>query len=147
MNINRHLTELRNYSYFHRHKCLIVNLLNKYIRMISHIVLDGGPRCGRTANARCSKHKYSIVYNGSETSVGHISRAPTPMRHNTNTKEHVAFLRARQPRGLEKEERGTWRRIAQNIFVESPSRQAAFNIFDKVCAFESVDAKLVNPRL
>lgn len=38
-------------------------------------------------NARCSKHKYSIVYSGSETSVGHISHAPTPMRHNKQTQK------------------------------------------------------------
>lgn len=35
---------------------------------------------------------------------------------------------------------GGTRRMARNIFVESPRRgtQAAFNIFDKVWAFESV---------
>lgn len=102
LDISRYLTEFGYSLYFYKYKCL--NVICKYIGMILRKVRDG-TRYGKIANARCSK--YSIVYSGSETSVGHISHAPTPMRHNKQTQKSTLRFYSETAWRLEKEERGT----------------------------------------
>jgi len=65
----------------------------------------------------------------------------------TNAKEHVAFLCARDGPRVGKGRKGGMCAVEDGLeYLRRGARQAAFNIFDKVWAFESVDARLVNPR-
>lgn len=84
------------------------------------------------------------LFNGSETSTDYGTYVHGAR---TNAKGHVALPRAGdEDRGLEKAEmRGN--AVEDGLeYLRRGARQAAFNIFDKVWAFESVDARLVNPR-